>query len=107
MLSGNFNNPYFIDNVIKNYNSISPSREEYIKTYLSEAIKKFRGRKRLRKKKAVKYLELKWRLLQFAKPISKRVGYDEVARKMFAVEPLPEVKPYYIKDYYIEDLKTE
>jgi hypothetical protein len=107
MLSGGFNNPYIIANVIKSQNSISLSKEEYIKTYLSEAIRKFRGRKRLRKKKAVKYLELKWRLLQIAKPISKRVGYDEIARKMFSVEPLPEVKLYYIKDYYIEDLSLE
>jgi len=107
MLSGGFNDPYFIANIIKFQNSISLSKEEYVKVYLSEAIRKFRGRKRLRKKKAIKYLELKWRLLQFAKPISKRVGYSEIARKMFSVEPLPEVKPYYIKDYYIEDLKLE
>lgn len=103
MLSGDFQDPHLIANMFKSYNSTPISKEEYIKKYLSEAIKKFRGRKRLRKKKAVKHLELKWRLSQFIKPLYRRTNYSEIGRALFSVEPLPEVTPYYIQDLRLED----
>lgn len=66
------------------------SRDEYIKANLASEMRKYRGKKRLRKKKAKRALRMRWGFLQMGRLLaSRRVNYAEIARKAFVVDPLP------------------
>lgn len=74
------------------------SRDEYVRWKLAHEMTQHRGRKRLRKKKAVAALRRRWGFLQMGRAISRRVDYSEVGRKLFQVEPLPMgTLPFYDK----------
>ena len=75
----------------------TPTHDEYVKANLVGEMRKHRGRKRLRKKKAKAALRQRWGFLQLGRMLSRRINYAEISRKMFTVEPLPDpVKPIYM-----------
>ena len=81
------------------------TRDEYVKANLVGEMRKHRGRKRLRKKKAKAALRQRWGFLQLGRMLSRRINYAEISRKMFTVEPLPDpVKPIYMRDIDIADV---
>ena len=65
------------------------TRDEYIKAHLATEMRKHRGKKRLRKKKAKRALRMRWGFLQMGRLLSRRINYAEIARKAFVVDPLP------------------
>ena len=84
------------------------ARDEYLKANLADEMRKHRGKKRLRKKKAKRALRTRWGFLQMGRMLaSRRVNYAEIARKAFLVDPLPDpVKPIYMRDIDIADVVT-
>ena len=79
--------------------SLLESQGRYVKSKLSSEMSLQKGRKRLRKKKAERALEMRWRFLQFANVLRPSRGYAAVGRKAFSVEPLPVgALPIYDKD---------
>ena len=66
------------------------SRRDFIRARLPDAMRRQRGSKRLRKKKAQAALYAQWFALSFAKALSRRINYDAVGRNVFPVEPLPD-----------------
>ena len=73
--------------------------EEYIKAHLVSEMQKYRGKKRRRKKHAKRVLRQRWLMLRTARLFSRPVGYAEIARQVFTVEPLPNpVEPIYLKE---------
>jgi len=66
------------------------TRDEYVKANLVSEMRRHRGRKRLRKKKAKRALRQRWGFLQFGRLLaSRRVNYSEIGRKLVVVDPLP------------------
>jgi len=83
------------------------TRDEYIKANLADEMRKHRGKKRLRKKKAKRALRMRWGFLQMGRILSRRINYSEIGRKMFTVEPMPDpVMPIYMRDIDILDAVT-
>ena len=71
-------------------------RDEYVKANLVSEMRKHRGKKRLRKKKAKASLRMRWGFLQFGRLLSRRINYSEIGRKLFTVEPMPDpARPIY------------
>jgi hypothetical protein len=72
-------------------------RDVYVSTNLASEMRKHRGKKRIRKKKAKAALRLRWGFLQMGRMLSRRVNYSEIGRRLFTVEPLPEAaSPFYL-----------
>ena len=66
------------------------TRDEYIKANLAAEMRKHRGSKRLRKKKAKRVLRMRWGFLQMGRLLaSRRINYSEIGRKLVVVEPMP------------------
>jgi len=66
------------------------TRDEYIKANLASEMRKHRGKKRLRKKKAKRALRMRWGFMQMGRLLaSRRVNYSEIGRKLVVVDPLP------------------
>ena len=75
------------------------TKAEYVRVNLDAEMRRHRGNKRIRKKRAKKALALRWAFLLFARPISKRLDYAAIGRTLFSVEPLPQgALPIYDKD---------
>ena len=71
-------------------------RDEYVMANLASEMRRHRGRKRLRKKKAKASLRMRWGFLQFGRLLSRRINYSEIGRKLFTVEPMPDpARPIY------------
>jgi len=71
---------------------LAPStREEFVRSRLEGEMRRHRGKKRLRKKKAQRALEHLWLLRTLAKPVARRLDYATLARQLFPVEPMPPV----------------
>jgi len=68
---------------------LPPTREEYIRLYLAEEMRKHSGCKRIRKKKAQRSLVHSWKVLLVAMPLARLVNYAQIGRDMFKVEPMP------------------
>jgi len=67
------------------------TRDEYIKANLADEMRKHRGKKRIRKKKAKRALRMRWGFMQMGRLLaSRRVNYSEIARKLITVEPMPD-----------------
>ncbi len=90
--------PLTVESLSRSMESISRSmglvtgkvpRDEYVKANLASEMRKHRGRKRLRKKKAKAALRMRWGFLQLGRMLSRRLNYAEIGRKMLTVEPLP------------------
>lgn len=64
-------------------------RDEYVKANLASEMRKHRGKKRLRKKKAKAALRQRWGFLQWGRILSRRLNYAEIGKRVFTVEPLP------------------
>lgn len=79
-------------------------RAEFIKRYLAWEMSRHRGRKHLRKKKALRVLARKWLARTLAIPISRRLNYAEIGRQLLAVQPLPPLPAFMLT---IEDDKGE
>ena len=63
---------------------------------LSNYMKQEKGKKRLRKKKALKRMREVWSFYLLARPERHFVNYQELGRKLFPVQPLPDgAKPIY------------
>jgi hypothetical protein len=69
---------------------LDTSFEEYLKSHLHDQMKKEKGCKRIRKKRAKASLKRLWRPLSMARPISRRLSYAEIARQVIFVQPLSE-----------------
>lgn len=84
------------------------TRDEYVKATLDWEMRKHRGRKRLRKKKAKAALRVRWGFMQMGRLLaSRRINYAEIGRKMFTVEPLPDpARPIYMRDIDLADVVT-
>ena len=63
-------------------------RDEYVKANLVSEMRRHRGRKRLRKKKAKRALRQRWRFLQMGRMLSRRINYAGIGRRLFTVEPM-------------------
>lgn len=75
------------------------SIDEYVRSKLPHETAKHRGRKRLRKKKAVAALRQRWGFLQIGWTLTCRSNYSAMGRELFRVEPLPMgALPIYDKD---------
>ena len=108
--------PLTVESLSRSMESISISmdlvtgkvpRDVYVKANLASEMRKHRGKKRLRKKKAKAALRVRWGFLQMGRLLSRRVNYSEIGRKMFVVEALPyPVKPIYMRDIDIADAVT-
>jgi len=55
-------------------------RDEYVKANLVSEMRRHRGRKRLRKKKAKRALRHRWGFLQFGRLLSLRINYAEIIK---------------------------
>ncbi len=83
------------------------SRDKYVKARCAHEMTRYRGRKRLRKKKAVAALRRRWGFLQMGEVIRRRLDYAAVGRKAFSVEPLPVgALPIYDKDPNVTKVVT-
>ena len=93
---------------IQNFVTGNVSKDEYVRFKFPEEMKRQKGKKRLRKKKAKKLLQSQWAMLQMCRLIAgRRINYAEISRKMFTVEPMPDpVSPIYMKDIDILDAVT-
>ena len=75
------------------------TRDEYVKANLDWEMRKHRGRKRLRKKKAKAALRQRWGFLQLGRMLSRRINYAEIGKRVLTVEPMPDpVSSIYDKD---------
>ncbi len=74
---------------------LPPTREEYIRLYLAEEMRKHSGCKRIRKKKAQRSLIRDWKVLLVAQPLARRVNYAQIGRDMFKVEPISVSEIFY------------
>lgn len=84
----------------QNFVTGNVSKDKYVRFRLSEEMKRQKGKKRLRKKKAKKLLQHRWDMLQMCRLIAgRRMNYSEIGRKMFIVESTPRsrVNPFYAK----------
>ena len=61
--------------------------EEFRRRELSNYMKREKGKKRLRKKKALKRMREVWALYSLVRPIRHFVNYQELGKKLFPVEP--------------------
>ncbi|MCH9836347.1 hypothetical protein K0U83_11830 [bacterium] len=62
--------------------------DEYVKANLVSEMRRHRGRKRIRKKKAKAALRQRWGFLQFGRLLSRRINYTEIGKRVFTVEPM-------------------
>lgn len=77
--------------------------DEYVRSRLAAEMCRHRGRRRIRKKKAVAALRVRWRIAMFARPID----YTAVGRRLFPVDPLPQgALPIYIWDPDVTGIVT-
>jgi hypothetical protein len=83
--------------------------EDYIKAQLSHEMRRHRGNKRIRKKRAKAALHRRWQFLRMAAPISRRFNYAEIGRQMFSVEPLPNPVslPYCLEEVQMQDIQGD
>ena len=67
-------------------------RNRELASYMSRE----KGKKRLRKKKALKRMREVWGFYLLTRPVSHFMNYQELGRKLFPVQPLPDgAKPIY------------
>jgi len=64
--------------------------EDFRRRELANYMKREKGRKRLRKKKALKRMREVWSFYLLTRPMSHFVNYQELGKKLFSVEPLPD-----------------
>lgn len=75
---------------------LDSSLEEYLKSNLQERMRREKGNKRIRKKRAKAFLRWRWRLLSMARPISRVLSYAEIGHQVIFVQPLSEeTEPVY------------
>ena len=89
VIEGMFQQGYFTDS--------PPTKAEYLNARLLGEMRRFRGKKRLRKKKAKKVLTRRWHLLTLTLPIHRFLDYAGIGRAAVQVQPLPPPSglPYY------------
>lgn len=82
--------------------------DEYVKANLSSEMRRHRGRKRIRKKKAKRALRQRWGFLQMGRMLSRRINYAGIGKRVFTVEPMPclSLRSIYDKDINILDVVT-
>jgi hypothetical protein len=61
--------------------------EDFRRRELSNYMKREKGKKRLRKKKALRRMREVWALYSLVRPIRHFVNYQELGKKLFPVEP--------------------
>lgn len=81
-------------------------RDEYVKANLASEMRRHRGRKRIRKKKAKRALRQRWGFLQMGRMLSRRINYTEIGKQVFTVEPLPDPVISHMWDINIADVVT-
>lgn len=64
--------------------------ENFRRRELANYMKQTKGKKRLRKKKALKRMREVWSFYLLTRPMSHFVNYQELGKKLFPVEPLPD-----------------
>ena len=75
--------------IVKSTFNLTPlSFNEYFKSNIELEIRKYRGRKRLRKKKAKAALRARWMGGKFISIISRRIDYHSIGNQMIEVEDL-------------------
>lgn len=80
--------------------------DEYVKANLSSEMRRHRGRKRIRKKKAKRALRQRWGFLQMGRMLSRRINYAGIGKRVFTVEPLPDPVMSHMWDINILDVVT-
>ncbi len=75
--------------IVKSTVNLTPlSFNEYFKSNIELEIRKYRGRKRLRKKKAKAALRARWMGEKVISMISRRIDYHSIGNQMIEVEDL-------------------
>jgi len=94
---------------IQNIVTGNVSKDEYVRFKLSEEMKRQKGKKRLRKKKAKNLLQRQWAILQMCRLISgRRIDHTEAVPKIFMdTTPPSSVSPFYLKYIDILDVMSE
>jgi len=89
VIEGMFIQGYFTDS--------PPTKAEHIDALLLGEMRRHRGNKRIRKKRAKQALLRQWRFHMLAAPLIRRLNYAEVGQAVFQVQPLPPTHglPYY------------
>ena len=64
--------------------------KEFRNRELASYMSRERGKKRLRKKKALKRMKEVWSSYLLTLPVSRFVNYQELGRKLFPVQPIPD-----------------
>jgi len=78
-----------IEFIIKStFNLTSQPFNEYFKSNIELEIRKYRGRKRLRKKKAKAALRARWMMESFSSIISRRIDYHSICDQFMEIEDL-------------------
>lgn len=82
--------------LLENQKAFVEERQFYSRTWaefrqreLQNYMNRETGKKRLRKKKALKRMKEVWAMYILARPVSHMVNYHELAKKLFPVQPLP------------------
>ncbi len=70
------------------FNLTSQKFSEYFKSNIDLEIRKYRGRKRLRKKKAKAALRVRWMAESFSSIISRRIDYHSICDQFVEIEDL-------------------
>ena len=99
MINEDFNKSQVLQRLMENQRKFAQGAEVelYPKTFedfrrreLANYMKREKGRKRLRKKKALKRMREVWSFYLLTRPMSHFVNYQELGKKLFSVEPLPD-----------------
>jgi len=64
--------------------------EEFRNRELASYMNSEKGKKRLRKKKALKRIKRVWSFYLLARPVRHFMNYQELGRKLFHVQPIPD-----------------
>ena len=65
------------------------TKREFLRKNLTTEMRRHRGSKRLRKKKAVRTLTIQWVAHRMRSGISRRINYTQIGQRLFPVEPMP------------------
>lgn len=85
------------------------TKAEYVATHLLGEMRRYKGNKRIRKKRAKAALHRRWQFLRMAAPIARRLDYAEIGRQVFSVEPLPNPVGllYYLEEVQMQDIQGD
>lgn len=86
----------------KHYESLSSvlTWKEFRKNFLLSYMKKEKGNKRLRKKKAIKKMKSIWQRRCYIAPITNKTNYPEILNQLITIQKLKEVQSQIYTNHY-------